>query len=55
MNIFHLNEIRDQAEHAAEQGMGPQACQYQADSAAAEEWRTAYYARIRELAVECAS
>lgn len=42
MNIFALNDLRQQAEHAAEQDMGIESCPYPADSPAAIEWVRIY-------------
>ncbi len=55
MNIFALNDLREQAEHAAEQGMSPTANPYPETQAAFKAWNEFYYARLQTLAVECVS
>jgi hypothetical protein len=55
MNIFPLNDLRQQAEHAAEQDMGSQSNPYLETDPAHKVWSDAFYARLHSLAVECAS
>ncbi len=55
MNIFALNDLREQAEHAAEQGMGPTANHYLDTEPAFKAWNEFYYARLQTMAVECVS
>lgn len=54
MNIFALNDLHEQARHAAEQEMGPRSNPYLETEPAHQVWLDAYYAHLQVLAVECA-
>ncbi len=55
MHILHMNQLREQARHAADTEAGPQSCPYPEGSEHAKVWLELYYQRVLELSMAVAA